>query len=460
MTQETDYIELANTTLGVMRLLKQENREALAAAIKDPVKGEQMDDENAVLYQFFTYALWGIREQYPDKYADYCGKFASALNITPEELTENIKKAVDAAKAAEEEAPDLPGLNQDQKRTRFPAPPFIYNTKTMLPITALARNLHRLTFENIGAGAAAEIGLETGALAEIPVDKRPHKRYIYMLMLNKLAEEYPITAADKNILIALGNLYGERQDAKRTGLQGGSIITAEDIIRRYRGLDATATVEDDTIKAIESRLHTLMKLDVSFDFSQHFEYRKKEIGEEVELDIPDDLREIDKKTGTVIRFSYHGKMVHANEIEVEYSTGRIARAFEILAPPIVYDYAMKIKQVATIETKLLDLRKKAHGSRDADIMKVYLLERITAMLDNKTHQPKPDFSHTIKLEKLFEELRIDVQNRMTKKRKTDTAKAILDHFKETEDKHRGTFIKGYIEQKGYRGAVTGYEILF
>ena len=121
---------------------------------------------------------------------------------------------------------------------------------------------------------------------------------------------------------------------------------------------------------------------------------------------------------------------------------------------------MKIKQVATIETKLLDLRKKANGSRDADVMKVYLLEHITAMIDPKTHQPKPNYSNIIKLEKLFEDLRIDVLNRKKKKVKVDTLKKILDHFKETEDKHRGTFIKGYIEQKGYRGAVTGYEIVF
>jgi len=455
--QDGVYLDYADTTLGVVRLLKENCKEAIADTLKDHGRAGTLADVDAVMYASVRYALWAIREAYPERYRDYCEKYAAALQITPDIITENLDHA------EIEESPDLPGLlEQEPKRERFPAPPFEYHAKTMLPLTALARNLHRLALENIDAGAAAEIGIDVGAFAEIPVDKRPHKKYIYMIMLNKLAEEYPITAADKNILIALGNLYGERQEAKRTGLQGGSIITAEDIIRRYRGLDATASIDDNLIKAVESRMHMLMKLNVSFDFSQHFEYRKKDIGEgeEVELDIPDDLREVDKKTGTVIRFSYHGNMVHANEIEVEYSTGRVARAFEILAPPIVYDYAMKIKQVATIETKLLDLRKKANGSKDADVMKVYLLEHITAMIDPKTHQPKPDYSHTIKLEKLFEELRIDVQNRMTKKRKIDAVKAILDHFKDTEDKHRGTFIKGYTEQKGYRGAVTGYEILF
>lgn len=353
----------------------------------------------------------------------------------------------------------LPGLQQQK---RYPAPPFIYHEKTTLPVTMLSRNLNRIELKNIEQNQAEELGLTSGAFAQIAVDKRPHTHYIYMLMLNKLAEEYPITAQDKNILIAMGNLYGERQMEGRTGIQGGSIITAEDIIRRYRGLDASATIEEETIRAIEYRIKTMMHLIVSFDFTQHFEYRKRDIGdgEEVELDVPDNMKNIDPKTGTIIRFSYKGNMIHANEIEVEYSTGRIATAFEILKPPIVYDYAQKIKQVATIETKLLDLRKKANGSKDADVMKVYLLERIMAMIDAKTHMPKQNFSTSIRLEKLFEDLRIDVQNRMTKKRKTDTVKAILDHFKETEDKYRETFIKGYIEKKGYRGAVTGYEILF
>ena len=454
--QETAYLDYAETMLGIVRMLKSNNKEAIAAALKDPGRAGTLADVDAVVYASVRYALWTIRQAYPDRFNDYRERYAAALQITPDVITENL------GQAEVEDSPDLPGLLEQEQKQRFPAPPFEYHAKTMLPLTALARNLHRLTLENIDAGAAAEIGIDAGALAEIPIDKRPHKRYIYMLMLNKLAEEYPITAQDKNILIALGNLYGERQEAKRTGLQGGSIITAEDIIRRYRGLDANATIENEAIEAVEARIHILMKLNVSFDFTQHFEYRKKDLGdgEEVELDIPDDMREVDKKTGTIIRFSYHGNMVHANEIEVEYSTGRVARAFEILAPPIVYDYAMKIKQVATIETKLLDLRKKANGSKGADVMKVYLLERILAMIDPKTHQPKPNYSNIIKLDKLFEDLRIDVQNRKTKKVKVDTLKKILDHFKETEDKHRGTFIKGYAEQKGYRGAITGYEILF
>jgi hypothetical protein len=254
----------------------------------------------------------------------------------------------------------------------------------MIPTVELARRLHNLPFQDTEAGALAEIG----------IDRRPHERHVYMLMLDKLAEQYPITAGDKNILIALGNLYGERKDAGNTGMQGGSIVTAEDIIRRHRGYDADYRIDQASIDAITERMDFLSKLRVSFDFTQHFEYRKKDIGtgEEVELAIPDDMRRIDDKTGTVIRFSYIGNMVHSNTIEVEYSSGRIERAWEILTPPIVFDYAQKIKQVATIETRLLDLRKRANSGKDADVLKIYLIERKNAMIDPKQHQGKTDGS--------------------------------------------------------------------
>ena len=269
------------------------------------------------------------------------------------------------------------------------------------------------------------------------------------------------------ILIALGNLYGERlAQPGGKGLQGGSIITAADIIRRFRGLNATDRIDQQTIDAVTNRMTFLMNLSVSFDFTQHFEYRKKEIGdgEEVELAIPDNMRRMDPKTGTVIRFSYIGKMVHANTIEAEYNSGRIEKAWEILTPPIVFDYAQKIKQVTTIETRLLDLRRKAKASTNntggADVMKVYLIERINAMIDPKTHKPKIDYSQSISLVSMFEDLRIETNSREAKRKKVNMAREILDHFKETPDKYRGKYIKGYQLLKGYRGAVTGFKILF
>lgn len=376
-------------------------------------------------------------------------KEARALDYIAIPLDESIPTA------AEPKQQSLPGFDENaQGWQRYPAPAYIYTPQTIIPTAELARNIHNLPLQPTINGE--------GVIAEIGVDARPHKHYVYMLMLDALEKEYPIQPIDKNILIALGNLYGERKRAGVTGIQDGAIITAEDVIKRYRGLEATAPVTQEQIDAVTARMDALAKMRVAFDFTQHFEYRKKHIGDgvEVELDIPDDMRQIDSKTGTVIRFSYNGNMIHANTIEVEYSTGRVARAWEILRPPIVFDYAQKIKQVATIETKLLDLRTKANSSKNADIMKIYLIERINAMIDTRTHQPKPDFSQSIMLDSIFEAMRIDINNRKTKKQKVDTIKNILEHFKTTQDKHRGTFIKDFCEIKGYRGALMGFDVIF
>lgn len=445
-----DAAELAKNFIPLFQVMQKESKARLTAAITAPDKAKDFNPGERYIWGMLNTILCTTTAQRDE--------ISSIFNVTRaalDQLADDLKNARIEIPLEDTEG-YLPGFEPREKRNRYPAPPYIYPKYTMIPTAELSRRLHNLPFQNTEAGALAEIG----------IDRRPHEHHVYMLMLDKLAEQYPITAGDKNILIALGNLYGERKNAGRTGIQGGSIITAEDIIRRFRGYQAEDRIDQASIDAVTERMDFLSKLRVSFDFTQHFEYRKKDIGtgEEVELAIPDDMRRIDDKTGTVIRFSYIGNMVHSNTIEVEYDSGRVARAWEILTPPIVFDYAQKIKQVATIETRLLDLRKKAkisgYNSTGADIMKIYLIERINAMIDVKTHQPKNTYSQAISLDTMFEDLRIEIANRKTKKIKIDMARDILDHFKATPDKHRGRFIKDYKIVKGYRGAVTGFEILF
>lgn len=449
---------LARNVSVMFRLLDKGYKTTIAAAIRDKAKRGTLTIGQRFVWGQLLVALTMTAERKPCDIRDF---IADAFSVSLDELdtltAETLKEKNIKIQVEDEAGGYLPGMEPKEKRMRYPAPTYIYPPFTMIPTAELARNIHNLNFKNT----------EIGAMAEIGIDKRPHSHFVYMLMLDKLAEQYPITAGDKNILIALGNLYGERlAQPGGKGLQGGSVITAADIIRRFRGLDATDRIDQQTIDAVTERMGYLMKLSVSFDFTQHFAYRKKDIGdgEEVELAIPDEMRRIDSKTGTVIRFSYIGNMVHANTIEVEYASGRIETAWEILTPPIVFDYAQKIKQVATIETRLLDLRKKAKASTNnttgADVMKVYLIERINAMIDVKTHQPKDAYSQTITLATMFEDLRIEANNREQKRLKVNMARDILDHFKDTPDKHRGRFIKGYKVVKGYRGAVTGFEILF
>ena len=341
-------------------------------------------------------------------------------------------------------------------KTRYPAPPYIRPEVVNIPTANLARNIH----------AADMKAIPPSGEFQYPVDKRPHTHYVFMRMLDKIGEQYPIAPIDKNILIALGNLYAQRKAEGKTGNHGGAIITAADMIRLYRGYDATTTIEDAEIQKIQERIENLRNINVAFDFTQHFQYNK--VGDEVQLSIPDTMRipiskELASKTPanaikrdsglTVVRFSYRGHMINADAIEVEYSNGTVITAYELLTPPIVYEYAEKIRQIQQVETKLLDIRKLANSTRDTDIIKIYLLEQINAMRRDKSNR-----APRILLDTLFADLRIEITNRKLKKKKVDIVKQILSHFRDTPRKNGKPLITGFSEVIGRRRAVIGFDI--
>lgn len=337
-------------------------------------------------------------------------------------------------------------------KIRYPAPPYIRPEVVHIPTANLARNIH-----------SADMNENPNGLFHYPVDKRPHSKFVFML-LDKIGEQYPIKPIDKNILWSLGNLYAQRRADGKTGMHGGAIITAADIIRLYRGYDAQTTIEDAEIQAIQERINALRNINVSFDFTQHFQYNK--VGDEVDLSIPDTMRRpiseseastapanmIKRAEGlTVVRFSYTGHMINADAIEVEYSNGTVITAYELLTPPIVYEYAEKIRQIQQVETKLLDIRKRANSTRDMDIIKIYLLEQINAMR-------KSNRAPRILLDTLFADLRIEITSRPLKKKKVDIVKQILSHFRDTPRKNGKPLITGFSEVIGRRRAVIGFDI--
>lgn len=331
-------------------------------------------------------------------------------------------------------------------KARYPAPPYVRPDYIKIPTANLARNFYNADTKNHTPSL-------DGTNFAYPVDQRPHQHFVFMRLLDAISEQYPIEPIDKNILISLGNLYAERKAAGRVGIHGGAILSTEDIIRLYRGYDATANIYEDEINAVKERILKMLNMRVSFDFTQHFVYNK--VGDEVQLSIPDERRvHVTGANGEtrIIRFSYSGNMIDARIAEIEYSNGKIITAYELLTPPILYEYSEKIKQVQRIETKLLDLRKKANSSKDADVIKIYLLEQINAMKHGR--------SNRILLKTLFSELRIEINNRKLKKAKAEVVKKILKHFSETKQSNGKTLIKGFSEVIGYHRALEGYDIYF
>lgn len=418
------------------------------------------------------------------KIADILGELITGDELKIGKTSEIVQRAIDEARAEGinalyleelehiEEYPAQPDLfpeyptqpetltaTQAQEITakiqRYQAPPYIQPDTIKVPTANLARNIHNADTEKNPSGEFM-----------YPVDKRPHEHFVFMTLLDKIGEKYPIAPIDKNILISLGNLYAERKASGRVTEHGGAIITAEDIIRLHRGYDADARITAEDVTATQDRIDKMLTMRVSFDFTQHFQYNN--VGDEVQLSIPDDKRIAIPETEarrlpanvtrrakdtTVVRFSYAGNMIDARTIEVEYASGRIEKAYEILTPPIVYEYAEKVKQIQQVETKLLDLRKRANSGNDTDTIKIYLLEQINAMKRDKTTR-----ANRILLDTLFADLRIDITSRQLKKNKVDIIKRILEHFKTTKQKNGKTLIAGYSEVIGYRRALIGYDI--
>ena len=418
------------------------------------------------------------------KIAEILAELMNGNTLKIGKTSEIVKRAIDEARAEGIDAPYLEELERveeypaqpelfpdyqpqpeiltatqeqeiSEKIQRYQAPPYITPETVKIPTANLARNIHNADMEKHPDGEFF-----------YPVDKRPHEHFVFMTLLDKIGEQYPIAPIDKNILISLGNLYAERKASGRVTEHGGAIITAEDIIRLYRGYDADARITAEDVTSIQDRIDKMVTMRVSFDFTQHFQYNN--VGDEVQLSIPDEKRIAIPETEarrlpanttrrakdtTVVRFSYAGNMIDARTIEVEYASGRIEKAYEILTPPIVYEYAEKVKQIQQVETKLLDLRKRANSGNDTDTIKIYLLEQINAMKRDKTTR-----TNRILLDTLFADLRIEVNNRPVKKRKMDIVKKILEHFKTTKQKNGKPLISGYTEVIGYRRAVIGYDI--
>lgn len=437
------------------------------------INGETEEDKEAreTLLYYIAEILNRLAEQAinqkPIDYKYTSEIIAEAIRRTREDgINAPHLDKLEAMQKPQEETPDLPGIETSASITqkgemqvitikeakeiaeklRYPAPPYVLPEYIKIPTANMARNFYNADTTKPAPGL-------NGTQFVYPVDQRPHQHFVFMRLLDAISEQYPIEPIDKNILISLGNLYGERKAAGRVGIHGGAILSTEDIIRLYRGFDASADITEEEINAVKERILKMLNMRVSFDFTQHFVYNK--VGDEVQLSIPDEKRvHVTDANGEtrIIRFSYTGNMIDARIAEIEYSNGKIVTAYELLTPPILYEYSEKIKQVQRIETKLLDLRKKANSNKDADIIKIYLLEQINAMKHGR--------SNRILLKTLFSELRIEITSRQLKKNKVKLISRILQHFKETKQNNGKTLITGFSEVTGYHRALEGYDIYF
>lgn len=126
--------------------------------------------------------------------------------------------------------------------------------------------------------------------------------------------------------------------------------------------------------------------------------------------------------------------------------GQEVNAFLLLAPPILYSYALKTGQIVTVDKALLDLN--INNTETNIVIKNYLLRRIELMMNPRNKIS----SNAIKFETLFDECGI-TGNKTEIKRYRDFVFAILDSLKAKQ------YIKGYTVIKNgqrYEGVAIDY----
>lgn len=157
-------------------------------------------------------------------------------------------------------------------------------------------------------------------------------------------------------------------------------------------------------------------------------------------------RKVEADGKPVKRFVYSGNLLALEKIEVE-AGGKTVKAYHMLREPVLLSYAKTTKQLATVETQLLDIKEvdkkgnvtvsiKSNEARTA--VKGYLLRRI-AVIKNDRANKKPKQSNIILFSTLFEETGIPQDSNA--RRIKDYAFQVLDYFKAMG------YIKGYTKRK-------------
>lgn len=148
------------------------------------------------------------------------------------------------------------------------------------------------------------------------------------------------------------------------------------------------------------------------------------------------------------KFDYENYFLPLEKIIVR-NNDRIEECYKFLVVPPLYEYSKNIKQVISVDIRLLDSRKAVKNSPEVAIIREYLIQRIEIEKNKNTD------IFCIKYDTLFQKAGVDITNldKTHKKRKRDNVKKLLqNHFLKLE------YIKGFTEYKEGRN-FEGIEIM-
>ena len=231
----------------------------------------------------------------------------------------------------------------------------------------------------------------------------------------------PLTPLDKTVHNAICSI-----------LEAGNLIfTPEMVYRAMNGLTESERIVEDRgtlnpiIDSIEAGRFRIFKVDAEEQIKKYYPYVKK--------------------------YTYENYFLPLEKTTVILSNGETKAAYRFLSSPPLYEYSKNIKQVISVDIKLLDSRKTLKNSPTIAVIREYLIKRISNMKNKKASVNNDN----IKYSTIFANTGIDESNLSytQRNRKREQIKKILEHFKNQN------FIKDYAEYKKGR-TFEGVKIYF
>jgi hypothetical protein len=301
----------------------------------------------------------------------------------------------------------------------FKITPIAHSQKALFPISKFAQYAHKL----IPDGKPRPIEV-------IPATKKRDAVYISVIteMPPEITTNRKITPFDRAVEDAIGNIIDDQNMPPN-----GTINTTPDVVwRKMNGMEKGAQVGKAAVQKVNESMEKLAKTWCVVDFTKQLQAmgnnpEKAEIKQHIIL---------------------------AKTAYLKYQDGTEKDGWQITGRPLIYEYSKLVKQVATIDNKLLQTK---NINNTEEVMKIrrYLLQQIERIRRKPGEPGKPNV--------LYDTIFIDTEDplpmektgtgRKTRTNRKKIIKAILDGF--TEAGH----IAGWREAGfGNRKQKTGIEI--
>jgi hypothetical protein len=404
--------------IKTLKAFSQQGKDRLANALKtDDTASLDIDQQKsfAIVSFFIAYANYDTRRELGD-----------ILNLSEDDLNRIIARMgyIEKGTFANDDKQMLLPFEEliDTDKTEpqiFKITPIAHSQKALFPISKFAQYAHKL----IPDGKPRPIEV-------IPATKKRDAVYISVIteMPPEITTNRKITPFDRAVEDAIGNIIDDQNMPPN-----GTINTTPDVVwRKMNGMEKGAQVGKAAVQKVNESMEKLAKTWCVVDFTKQLQA------------MGNNLEKAEIKQHIIL----------AKTAYLKHQDGTEKDGWEITGRPLIYEYSKLVKQVATIDNKLLQTK---NINNTEEVMKIrrYLLQQIERIRRKPGEPGKPNV--------LYDTIFIDTEDplpmektgtgRKTRTNRIKIIKAILDGF--TEAGH----IAGWREAGfGNRKQKTGIEI--